>query len=160
VDPADAELLVAHMEWADALLLRTVAPLPEEEWVAPLPSSYGSLAGTVEHLFAAEWTWLQRLRGASPTELGPAGGARDRERLASLWPAVWAGWRGVAAGDAAVAVRYQTTRGVPFSHTVGQLLLHVALHSATYRGQAAALLRQLGRTPPPGDLIAFLRQGD
>jgi uncharacterized damage-inducible protein DinB len=160
LDLGDAALLVAHMEWADALLLRAVVRLPEEEWVAPLPSSYGSLAGAVEHLFSAEWTWLQRVRGESPTELGPAGGARDRERLLSLWPPVWAGWRDVAAWDAAAPVHYRTTRGTPHTQTLGELLLHVALHSATYRGQAAALLHQLGRTPPPGDLIAFLRQGD
>jgi uncharacterized damage-inducible protein DinB len=156
----DLRLLVRHMEWADRRLLEAVLPLPDEAWGRPLPSSYGSLAGTVEHLFAAEWTWLRRLSGDSPRTVGPQSGARDRSRLAVLWPEVWAGWRQAATREPREPVRYATTAGVQHVNTVGEVCLHVALHSAAYRGQAAALMRQMGRTPPATDLITWLREGN
>ncbi len=115
----DLALVVEHMEWADRRTAGSVRDLSAEVWEASLPSSYGSLAGTVEHLFATEWTWLERVSGRSPTTVGPAGGARDRARLMALWEPVWQGWREVAVGrPPAEVVPYRTSRGTPNQHTV------------------------------------------
>lgn len=160
MDRSRLRMLVLHMEWADGRLLQASAALPEEEWTRPLVCSYGSLAGTVEHIFATEWTWLQRVQGHSPATVGPPGGARARAALAASWPGVWSGWQAVlGAHDPSEPIPYRTTTGAAHTHQLVDILLHVALHSAAYRGQAVALLRQLGARPAATDLIAFLREG-
>ena len=158
MNASEMELLAAHLEWAGGWTMASVADVPAAEWERGLPASHGSLAGTVEHLFGAEWTWLERVSGRSPGAVVPDGGMRDRERLAERWPGVWRGWREAAAGTAAAEpVRYRTTQGAEHETPFGWILLHVSHHSATYRGQVAAILRGLGRTPATTDLIAFLR---
>jgi uncharacterized damage-inducible protein DinB len=155
---ADLALLADYMEWADRKVLHAIADLPRDLWERSLPSSHGSLAGTVEHLFAVEWTWLERVGGRSPRSVGPEGGVRDRERLAGMWPEVWDGWRRAAhERDAGEPIRYRTTEGTEHETPLGHILLHVSHHSSAYRGQVAAILRSLGRTPASTDLIFYLR---
>jgi uncharacterized damage-inducible protein DinB len=48
--------------------------------------------------------------------------------------------------------------GKPFETPVWQIVLHVVNHATLHRGQAMALLRQLGMKPPPTDLIFFYRE--
>lgn len=158
MDATDLELLARFMEWADRRTLDSVRDVPSEVWECRLAASFGSLAGTVEHLFAAEWTWLERVEGRSPAGIGPRGGARDRRQLAELWPPVWSGWLDVAARRAPDdIVRYRTTQGATHETPVGNVLLHLSHHSAAYRGQVVALLRALGGEPVSTDLIAMLR---
>jgi uncharacterized damage-inducible protein DinB len=152
-------LVAAHLEWADRQVLDALAPLAAPLWSRPLPSSHGSLLGTAAHLFGAEWTWLERVRGRSPAQVGPPGGVADPDDLLSRWPAVWEGWREVAdTADPGAVVAYRTTAGAPHATPLAHVLLHVALHSAQYRGQVAAMLRSLGLTAPGTDLIAYLRR--
>ncbi len=151
--------LAEYLAWADGRVWATIRDVPEDAWRHPLPASHGSLAATVEHLFAAEWTWLERVWGRNPAQVGPPGGATDRRQLARLWPEVWAGWREVARTmDAEAVIHYRTSAGVAYQTPLTGVWLHVSHHSAAYRGQAAALLRALGLTPPNTDLIAFLRR--
>jgi uncharacterized damage-inducible protein DinB len=158
MERGDLRLLAAYTAWADRRTLDSVRELRAEEWERPLATSHGSLAGTLEHVFAAEWTWLQRLEGRSPATLGPEGGARDRDCLAQLWPAVWDGWRQAAERrPPGEVIRYVTTQGAPHQATLAEVLLHLSHHSAAHRGQVVTLLRSLGRQPASTDLIVFLR---
>lgn len=158
MDSTDMTRLATYMAWADRRTLASVGELPAELWERRLPASYGSLAGTVEHIFAAEWTWLERVEGRSPAGIGPEGGAADRLRLGDLWPSVWNGWMQVAVGrPAGDVVRYRTSQGAAHATSIGDILLHLSHHSAAYRGQVVALLRWLGKEPASTDLIAFLR---
>jgi uncharacterized damage-inducible protein DinB len=54
-------------------------------------------------------------------------------------------------------VRYATTEGDTFTNTTGEILLHVALHSAYHRGQVNAAIRRSGGEPAVVDYIYFLR---
>jgi uncharacterized damage-inducible protein DinB len=153
-------LLTRHLVWADGRLWGVLREVPEATWRHPFGASHGDLAGTVAHLAGAEWVWLERLRGRSPASLGPEGDDLTRRaRLEALWPQVWEGLLEEAARPEEEPVAFRTTQGIPHRHSRGEILLHVALHSAAYRGQATALLRQAGYAPPATDLVALLRQG-
>ncbi len=52
---------------------------------------------------------------------------------------------------------YRTSHGAGYETALGDILLHLSHHSATYRGQVVAVLRSLGCEPASTDLMAFLR---
>lgn len=159
MDRDDMRMLAAHLQWADRRVADALLPLAPAVVSRPLPSSHGSLLATAAHLFGAEWTWLERVRGHSPAQVGPPEGVARLDDLLSRWPAVWEGWREVAeTADPGAVVAYRTTAGAPHATPLAHVLLHVALHSAQYRGQVAAMLRSLGLPAPGTDLIAYLRR--
>jgi uncharacterized damage-inducible protein DinB len=53
---------------------------------------------------------------------------------------------------------YRDLRGNPYAQPLWQQMQHVANHSTYHRGQITTMLRQLGLTPVPTDLIAYYRQ--
>ena len=87
----------------------------------------------------------------------------ELERLTVLqheWPALLARWQawGDALQDASVAVTYKDLQGNPHTTPLWQIVLHVVNHATHHRGQAAAMIRAMGHTPPPLDLIRYYRE--
>ena len=56
-----------YNEWANARLAKIMAGLDKSQLTAPLVSSYPTLLATFGHIVVAEWIWLERLKGTSPT---------------------------------------------------------------------------------------------
>ena len=54
-------------------------------------------------------------------------------------------------------VAYMTSQGRSFETAIGDILLHVALHSQYHRGKVNLLLRQSSAAPAPVDFIGFVR---
>jgi uncharacterized damage-inducible protein DinB len=54
-------------------------------------------------------------------------------------------------------VPYKNTAGSDYRNTVGDMLLHLALHGQHHRGQIAHAMRRHGDTPPIVDYIAWVR---
>jgi len=109
----------------------------------------------------AEWLWLERWLGRSPT--GPPSG--EFSDLASIR----AGWqeiendlrkfvRTLSAPDLERVVTYRNTKGHAFSNPMWQMLQHLVNHGTYHRGQITPMLRQLGATPLATDMIAFYRE--
>jgi uncharacterized damage-inducible protein DinB len=156
--------LFAYTGWADRRILDVAATLDADELTTDLGSSFPSLLDTLAHVLAADWVWLRRWKGESPTG-PPEGWAAD-----SL-DAVRARWEAVQAeraeyldtlqdDDLDRTLDYRDTRGTPYTSRIGDMLRHVVNHSTYHRGQAAAMLRRLGATPPATDLIAWYRERD
>jgi uncharacterized damage-inducible protein DinB len=58
------------------------------------------------------------------------------------------------------AVAFSFANGKPARMTRGEMLLHVAMHAAGHRGQAALLLQKNGIQPWPDRITDFLGAGD
>ena len=58
------------------------------------------------------------------------------------------------------AIAFSFSNGEPASMTRGEMLLHVAMHAAGHRGQAALLLQKNGIQPFPDRITDFLRAED
>ena len=145
--------LWAHAQWAD---LRLLAGLQEAEAQGGAPAEawreYAHILGTTE-------TWLARLeRRASGLavwpELDPAEAPLLTERVHAGYAAYL---EGLTVLRVASLVRYTNTAGQSFENSVGDLLLHAAMHAQYHRGKVNLLLRQAGRAPVPTDYIAFVR---
>lgn len=154
--------LFAYNRWATLRLLDVVEGLSDEEFTRDLGSSFPSVAATLVHIVGAEWVWLRRWVGASPTSFPDAAAMGSVAAVRTRWNELWAeqqAWLdALDEGALARVVSYRAFDGQPFAASLGRLVHHVINHSTYHRGQVATMLRQLGRTPPSTDLVRFYRE--
>jgi len=117
--------------------------------------------GLMAHILGAEWLWLSRLRGQpAPAPVWPEWDAR---RCTLEAAGVQQEWERVldASGEGGLqrSIDYVNSKGERWASTVEDVLLHVVLHSAYHRGQAAANVRESGQEPAYTDYIHAVRQG-
>ena len=141
--------LFAHLAWADAHALQSLREAGD-------PAKPREIFA---HIVGAELVWLARIEG--------------RKAEVKVWPELSLYQCGIHAGKVREAydrllrgldddglareVSYINSAGNPFTNTVGDILLHVALHGSYHRGQVATLVRQGGAIPAPTDYIGFVR---
>jgi uncharacterized damage-inducible protein DinB len=154
--------LYAYNSWANHRFLGAVEVLQQDEFARDLGSSFPSVGATLAHILGAEWIWLQRWRGVSPSDFPSEWNTTTPAALAAQWRefeleqrAFLAAVTGEALG---AAIEYRNTSGARFSNPLCQLMRHVVNHSTYHRGQVATMLRQLGHTVRATDLIAWYRE--
>lgn len=86
--PPDLLDLFAYHRWANARTLEAVLPLSPEQYARELGGSFPSLRDTLHHLLAADWLWLQRWQGTSPTGLPTDWDVSTPAALRAQWTAV------------------------------------------------------------------------
>ena len=112
------------------------------------------------HVVGTEWTWRSRIMPES--------------RKMAVWPQLtveqilqevaelqtaWAGYLGkLTPAGLAEPAAYTNSKGEHFSSQVGDILMHVVMHSAYHRGQIAADMRASGLEPVYTDFIHAVRQ--
>jgi uncharacterized damage-inducible protein DinB len=158
----DARLLVEYHYWARDRLLTAVEALTPEQYMRALGSSFPSVRDTLVHIYSAEWIWLSRWHGESPTMLLQPAAYPDLATLRTAWDEHRAKLTAFVArlDDRTLheVIAYRTTDGQPWRQPLWHMLQHVVNHAAYHRGQVTTMLRQLGATPPKSqDLIAFYR---
>lgn len=155
--------LYRYDSWANELLLDVVSRLTPEEFTRDLKNSHGSIRDTLTHVVWAEWIWLQRWKGASPTTVFSPADFPNLERLRELFRAVAAErdalLRDLAAEALLEVVAYRNVKGESWRYPMWQQLVHVVNHSTYHRGQVVTMLRQLGATPPATDFLVYCDQG-
>lgn len=147
--------------WARDQQLEACRKLTPEQFLRPLGSSYSSLRDTLAHLVGAEWIWLERWRGRSPTGVEAADYAPEKfptvAAIEARWREVERGMREYLAGlnqDAlARPLTYVNLKGQRWTYPLWRTLLHVVNHQTYHRGQVTTLLRQLGAQPPQIDYL-------
>jgi uncharacterized damage-inducible protein DinB len=113
-------------------------------------------------MVGAEWVWLTRWQGGSPTsvpsdwDVSTLGAVRDRWRRVERELSAFVD--GLDASALERPLTYKTFAGETFTQPLSQMLRHVVNHSTYHRGQVTTLLRQLGGTPVATDLIRFYRE--
>jgi uncharacterized damage-inducible protein DinB len=158
-----------YSAWASERVLRSVADVPREERDRDLGNSFGSVHGTLVHIYQADSIWWDRLMGDA-TPYDRPGVPANLERYAhppefadfsKKWLdklddyIAWAeklppaGWDRIA--------QYRTLKGDALETPVWQIVLHVVNHATYHRGQITTMLRQLGRNPVGTDLITYYR---
>ncbi|MBI3681898.1 MAG: DinB family protein [Acidobacteria bacterium] len=160
-----AETLRLHLRytaWASRRLAGAAAQLSEEELARDFRSADKSVLGTLVHVYAADRLWLGRIQGNPPARFLDPDADMKLSVLEDDWPALDERWRQWAAAltDNSVRepVRYKDLKGNPYVTPLWQILLHVVNHGTHHRGQVSAMMRAMGRTPPPLDLILFYRE--
>jgi len=147
--------------WASRRLVESAALLTPEELNRDFRHADRSVLGTLVHIFAADRTWLGRLEGQPTSKfLDPETDLR-MDVLENEWPALhrrWLKWLDTQT-DATLLepLGYRDLKGNEHQTPPWQIVLHVVNHATHHRGQVSAMLRAMGHSPPPVDLIVFYR---
>lgn len=162
--------LYLHQHWADAQLWAAIHHFPDAHQDPALRERFLHLHG-VQQLWLARW---EASLGKVHEDEAPHG-ARSPHLLpkAEDFP-TWDDLRHFAAQchegldtfltelrpkDLQREILYKTLHGEPFTGLLGDLMLHLPMHSEHHRGQAALDLRRLGIMPPAADLVNWQRLG-
>ena len=155
----DILALYAYNAWANDRVFGAVEALAPGQFLRDLGNSFPSVRDTVAHILGAEWIWLRRWLGESPTALPPAADSPTVGSLRDRFAAIERERRPFldALTDARLGepLRYRDTAGRPSALLLGQSLQHVVNHGTYHRGQVTTLLRQLGAKPAPTDMARF-----
>jgi uncharacterized damage-inducible protein DinB len=112
------------------------------------------------HVIGGQRVWLSRFENPAPPSAQPwpdltleecTSAIEDLRRqweelLDKLTPEKLAG-----------ELTYKTTKGIEYRTPVGDILMHLILHSAYHRGQVAAAVREVGGKPVPTDYVVYCR---
>ncbi len=142
--------LWAHAVWADRLL-----------WDALQHARHADNAWReYAHILAADAVWIARLEQQPPTvsvwpTLTPEAVDALRCDVTARYDAYLTQ---LSAQDLGTMAPYVNTTGRAFNTSVGDILLHVLLHSQYHRGKVNQLLSNAGHAPAAVDFIAFVRE--
>ncbi len=161
--PADIQVLVDYNYWARDRLLAAVEPLAAEQLARDMSSSFHSIRDTLAHIYGAEWVWLARWQGESPSTLPAADAFGDLASLGAAWSDVETRFRAFTSSldDEGLArtLAYTLISGQSSAAPFWQMIQHVVNHGTYHRGQVVTMLRQQGLAGPQAlDLIAFYRE--
>lgn len=158
----DLTFLFAYNRWANARTLDAVARLTPDQFTRDLGNSFPSVRDTLVHIHGAEWIWLERWKGTSPSRALSPEDFPDVTVIASRWKNVEAEQSAfladLADADLVKPLEYANLKGERFTAPLGRLMQHVINHSTYHRGQITTMLRQLGASPVGTDLVTFLRE--
>jgi len=158
----DVGRLLDYTVWANHRAMRAAATLSVDDFKRDLGSSHGGVRGTLVHTLGAEWIWLERWKGVSPTrpldeaEFPDVMAVRERWTVVEDHRASW--FAALRESALAETIRYSTLDRRSFEGPLWQLVQHVANHSTYHRGQVVTLLRILGAKAPSSDMVLWDRE--
>lgn len=151
-----------YNKWANTVLFEAVGALENAQFHKDLGAFFGSISGTLNHLLVGDLLWMQRLEGS-----GPQPASLDTvlfESFENLQAArVDADLRlinlvnNLGTSNFEEIVHYKTMAGVPSQDPKSEILTHIFNHQTHHRAQCHQMLSQLGKEPPPLDMIYFFR---
>src|SRR5258708_9643613 len=155
--------LFEYNYWGRDRQLEASAALSQEQFLRPLGSSFSSLRDTLAHLVAAEWIWLERWLGRSPTALPSAEEFPTLARVEERWREVERDMReylrGLKEDQLPRPLSYKNFAGVTWTYPLWRAMLHLVNHQTYHRGQVTTLLRQLGVRAASVDLLVADDEG-
>ena len=159
--PEEMRVLYDYNAWANHRSIEAASALSTEQFVKPMGSSFGSVRDTLAHIYGAEWIWLERFQGRSPSSLPDTTQFNDLASLKERWNELEArllGFvRGLTQADLDRVFEYKTLKFGVYRNPLRESMQHLVNHGSYHRGQVTTLLRQLGAQPIATDLMHFYR---
>ena len=144
--------LYEYHRWANRKLFDVVAALGEEVAAREVGKqfSYPTLRQMLGHLYAADWGWLSRWKGASPTKFPdpPPTLAELRQRWDVLEGEQRAFIEGLTPDALSRTLDYKTIDGKALRLPLADLLQHVATHGSHHRSELATMITMISQSPP------------
>lgn len=153
---------VRYTRWATLTTLDACAMLDEEELRRDLRCSYGSIWGTLVHIFQADSVWWNRFQGNPTRLLSAHDPGSSVVELRERWTPVlnefchWAESR--SDQEWFDEFEYRNTKGEAFRQPFWEAVMHAVNHATLHRGQILSMFRQLDRVPTGVDMIFYFRE--
>ena len=164
---ADIQQLLTYTEWANDLAMEAAGKLEDEHLQRDFGISHKSIFGTLVHMAGAEWIWLERWHGNSPTKAEAwsrwsTDACNDLLTLKDRWTELvnkrTKYVSQLAESTLAGELAFKLLSGDPSSMPLINQMQHVVNHATMHRGQVVGMIRQLGMEPPATDLLFYLRR--
>jgi uncharacterized damage-inducible protein DinB len=145
--------LYEYHRWANRRLYEVAAALGDESCGRDVGKqfSFPTLTRMFGHIYGADWIWLSRWTGTSPTVL-PGAEFATMAAVRAKWDALEAEQRAFVEAlkdaDLTRTVEYKNTEGRAFAAPLGVLLQHVPNHATHHRSEVATMVTILSSSPP------------
>ena len=164
---SDIKHLFDYTEWANQLAMDAAAKLPDGDLRRDVGISHKSIFGTLLHMAGAEWIWLERWNGRSPSKVEAwsqwtvetcADLATLTDRWGNLIDSRARFISGLNEDQLETELAFKLLSGDASSMRLVHQMQHIVNHSTMHRGQVVGMIRQLGFDPPATDLIFYIRR--
>ncbi|HSH73970.1 MAG TPA: DinB family protein [Methylophilaceae bacterium] len=170
---SDIVLFARYNEWMNIKVYETAGQLSAEELLLDRKAFFGSILGSLNHIFIADMIWLKRFshHPANHSALKVITAMQDPRSLDELrfinfseltkqrhfLDSVILSWTAqLTEEDLEYVVHYRNMKGMPADKKLGSLLLHFFNHQTHHRGQVSTLLSQCGLDVGVTDLQALI----
>ena len=152
--------MYAYSRWANARILEAAERLTEAQRRADGGASFGSIHDTLVHIMGAQWLYLERWRGTSPTAMLAADAfphlAAIRDRWAQIDAETEQFITRLSDTHLGAVVAYVNTEGQRWAYPLWQQMLHQVNHATQHRSETAMVLTQLGQSPGWLDFLYYV----
>lgn len=161
---AHFEMMASYNAWANERLYGAVDMLSEEAYRQDCQVAFGSLHGTLNHLFVADVIWMARFRGLpnppwSLDHIAHDSWAELRPRRVSLDRDIIGFVGALEEPELDSEFTYRTkTDNMQVTQKLSPALAHFFNHQTHHRGHCHAMLTRLTGEAPALDLICFQRE--
>jgi uncharacterized damage-inducible protein DinB len=158
---ADLQLLWEYNTWANGKIFAAAAGLRPEQLREAAHSGHGTLFATLIHLYDTEYGWRMLAQHGQQTpeitekEILTLSDLMARSLAEAAAMANFIG--GLSDADTSRLLHYNVGHELR-ERVLWHVLYHVANHGSYHRGECAATLSALGRSPGELDFTIFLRE--
>ena len=145
--------LYEYHRWANRTLFDFAVALGEDLCAHDVGAqfSHPRVTRMFGHLYGADWLWLSRWQGTSPTTQ-PGAELTTMAAVRARWEPLEAEQKAFvdSLGDVDMgrALSYKNTEGKAFTAPLGALLQHVVNHATHHRSEIATMVTMLRGSPP------------
>ena len=170
---SNLQLMSQYNQWMNQKLYQTAKKLGDAEIEQDRGAFFGSILGTLNHIYVADIIWLRRfanhtIKYSSLDRLPELSSYRDlRQTVASNiddlallrqeLDAIIVSWcQELKPEDLASNLQYTDTKNNPYRKNFGQLIHNLFNHQTHHRGQTTTLISQQGLDVGVTDWLAIL----
>jgi uncharacterized damage-inducible protein DinB len=154
--------LYHYNAWANHRILIAASERSPEQFLAQAGSIYSSIREPLIHTMSAEWIWLSRWKGTSPSAMLEPTDFPKLQSIQTRWDAIEAETQQfidqLNPSQLAEVVEYTNTRGKKWAYPLWQQMIHQVNHATQHRSEIAAILTHFGCSP--GDLDYLIYQDE
>ena len=159
---SNVQMLARYNAWANEVMFKAVAALPEGEAEKPRPSVFRNMVHTLNHNYVIDRIFQAHLEGRAHGY-----GARntpDHPPLAALWGAQqeidrwYVEWSDVTPESSLnETIKFGFVGGGEGTMSRREILQHLVVHTSYHRGFVAQMMFDIPVRPPTTDLTVYLR---
>jgi uncharacterized damage-inducible protein DinB len=159
---SDVRMLTRYNAWANAVIFKAVAALPEGEAVKPRASIFKNIVHTLNHNYVIDRIFQAHIEGRAhdytarnTAEHPPLDELWRAQRELDHWYVEWSDE--VPEAVLHRRIRFGYVGGGEGEMSPAEMVLHLANHTSYHRGFVAQMMCDAGVRPPVTDITVYLR---